>query len=122
MFSQEMKVTCLLRVKEMEASDPEHTAALAEYERQLAKREHMSVSNLLIRTNSAQHLSSHLEALQHGVIDAYRQILMRYGMDLESNLAALEGSLDIGLHVRFCCVFSAVCTVMSLFDCNACPS
>jgi hypothetical protein len=121
----------------MEASDPEHAAALEEYRRQLAKRERMTVSSLLMRINSAAHLSDHLVGLQHSVSGMYNCCLKRYRMDPEVHMAALEGSLDISLHVRskhmpssWCivrsctrmtrCMLSTICLPLLSRDASAC--
>lgn len=67
---------------------------MEEYKRQLAKREELSIDNLLLRLNSVCHVSHALVRLVERTKEQYRHVLTRYSMDPEKELMALEGCTD----------------------------
>lgn len=78
-------------MNKLQKQDPAYLLAMEDYKRQLAKREELSIENLLLRLNSVSHLSHALVRLIDRTKGEYRHVLARYMMDEEKELGALEG-------------------------------
>ena len=87
-------------MSKLEKQDPEYLLAMEEYKRQLAKREELSIENLLLRLNSVCHATHALVRLIDRTKGEYRQVLTRYMMDEEKELEALEGCTGPAAQVR----------------------
>lgn len=88
------------RMSKLEKQDPEYLLAMEEYKRQLAKREELSIENLLLRLNSVCHATHALVRLIDRTKGEYRQVLTRYMMDEEKELETLEGCTGPAEQVR----------------------
>eukprot|EP00892_Ulva_mutabilis_P006679 jgi/Ulvmu1/4383/UM002_0108.1 len=75
----------------LEKEDPEYVRAMDEYKRQLSKRAELSIENLLLRLNSVCHVEHAMSRLMERTKSEYSQVVSRYSMDQEKELAAMEG-------------------------------
>lgn len=85
----------------LEKEDPEYMMAMQEYQQQLAKREELSMENLLLRLNSVCHVTHAMSRLMDRTKGEYVQLLSRFSMDKPKELAAMEGCADSAGEVRF---------------------
>jgi hypothetical protein len=87
-------------MSKLEREDPEFMAAMQAYQQQLGMREVLSIDHLLLRLNSVTHVKHSLEGLVDKARVEYQKVLETYRMDVEVEMARLEGVLERAGHVR----------------------